>query len=622
MWFWLPAPKAADEATGGVTIYGQENDTATRALSVMNMWLHGKITSEIKQGNTIATPLFTDERTGYLKTFDYVVANPPFSYKSWSNGINPQHDVYERFTGFGIPPSKNGDYAFLLHIIKSLKSKGKGACILPHGVLFRGNTEGEIRTNIIKRGYIKGIIGLPANLFYGTGIPACIIVIDKENSETRKGIFMIDASKGFIKDGNKNRLREQDIHKIVDVFNRQLEVTKYSRMVPLEEIEKNEYNLNIPRYIDSQEAEDIQDIEAHLLGDIPVRDIEDLKEFWEVYPTLKNDLFSENNRPGYLKLKIEKDKIKPTIFNHPEFTIYGKEMETTFEKWEKDTVSYLKQLEKELRPKEVISRISENILNSYQNLRLIDRYDVYQHLMNYWSEIMQDDLYEIAADGWESGKEVLRLTKEDKKGKKRDVEGMAGLAGRLIPIELMIEVYFSKEKADIDELEAEKETVIAKMDELREEHGGEEGLLSEVMDEKGKISKKTLTAHLKEIGKKSSDNKEELSLLKEYSKLLDEEAELKDKIKTAWKKLEVKVIKKYPVLTVDEVKKTVTEDKWMKSIEKAVHSETDRISQRLTGRIKELAERYETPLPELKKTVEELEQKVNSHLGRMGFTWK
>jgi len=209
-------------------------------------------------------------------------------------------NLFKLFIVRSIPPAKNGDYAFLLHIIRSLKSKGKGACILPHGVLFRGNAEAEIRRNIIRRGYIKGIVGLPANLFYGTGIPACIIVIDKENAHTRKGIFMIDAGKGFMKDGNKNRLREQDIHRIVDVFNRQLEIDKYSRMVPFAEIEKNEYNLNIPRYIDSQEAEDIQDIEAHLLGDIPDADINALKNYWKMYPNLKTALFGKSRRARYL----------------------------------------------------------------------------------------------------------------------------------------------------------------------------------------------------------------------------------------------------------------------------------------------------------------------------------
>ncbi|MFA6782970.1 MAG: class I SAM-dependent DNA methyltransferase, partial [Sedimentibacter sp.] len=197
--------KAVSEAPRGLTIYGQEKDVSTVALAKMNMILHNNEMADIRQGDTITSPEFKNENGG-LKTFDFAVANPPFSTKSWSNGINPLNDEYKRFDGFGVPPEKNGDYAFLLHLTKSLKSNGKGAIILPHGVLFRGNAEGIIRKNIIQKGYIKGIIGLPANLFYGTGIPAAIIVIDKENAGARTGIFMIDASKGFIKDGNKNRL--------------------------------------------------------------------------------------------------------------------------------------------------------------------------------------------------------------------------------------------------------------------------------------------------------------------------------------------------------------------------------------------------------------------------------
>ena len=204
--------KAADESKTGVTIYGQEMDNATAALAKMNMILHDNPTAEIWQDNSLSSPYFK-QNNGTLKTFDFVVANPPFSNKAWSNGFDPANDLYQRFED-GVPPRKNGDYAFLLHIIRSLKSTGKGAVILPHGVLFRGNAEAVIRTNIIRKGYIKGIIGLPPNLFYGTGIPACIIVLDKENAASRSGIFMIDASKGFVKDGNKNRLRHQDIHKM------------------------------------------------------------------------------------------------------------------------------------------------------------------------------------------------------------------------------------------------------------------------------------------------------------------------------------------------------------------------------------------------------------------------
>ena len=263
--------KAADAAgTSKLAIYGQEMDVATWALARMNMILHGHPTAELWRGNTLAAPYFksNDNR---LRTFDYAVANPPFSSKAWSSGLNPTEDEFKRFE-FGIPPVKNGDYAFLLHLIASLKSKGKGAIILPHGVLFRGNKEADIRRNLVSQGIVKGIIGLPPNLFYGTGIPACIVVIDKENAHARSGIFMIDASKGFIKDGNKNRLRAQDIHKIVDVFNRQLELPRYSRMVPVSEIASptNEYNLNLPRYIDSSEPEDLHDLDAHLNGAFPI----------------------------------------------------------------------------------------------------------------------------------------------------------------------------------------------------------------------------------------------------------------------------------------------------------------------------------------------------------------
>jgi type I restriction enzyme M protein len=262
--------KVADSAPNGLTVYGQEKDNATRALAVMNMILHGNATADIRQGDTLTSPQFTIGNE--LRTFDFLVANPPFSVKSWTNGLENE---FGRFDTFGRPPEKNGDYAFLLHMIKSLKSTGRGAVILPHGVLFRGNAEATIRKELIKRGYIKGIIGLPANLFYGTGIPACIIVLDKHDAQARTGIFMIDASKGFAKDGPKNRLRPRDVHQIVDTFTKQLEVDRYSRMVTVSEIAsaKNDYNLNMPRYIDSSEPEDIQDLHAHLKGGIPNRDL-------------------------------------------------------------------------------------------------------------------------------------------------------------------------------------------------------------------------------------------------------------------------------------------------------------------------------------------------------------
>ena len=631
--------KVIDEADGKGSIYGQEKDVATAALARMNMILHGIEGHEIHRGqSTLSDPFFKD-KDGFLRTFDYVVANPPFSSKNWVNGFDPQNDLYGRFekdeeesaktgkTIYKTPPEKNGDYAFLLHILKSLKSTGKGACILPHGVLFRGNAEAEIRKSLIQRGYIKGIIGLPANLFFGTGIPACVIVLDKEGADVQtlhatspRGIFMIDASKGFMKDGNKNRLREQDIHKIVDVFTKQTDVPKYSRLVSIEEISdpKNDYNLNIPRYIDSQETEDIQDIEAHLLGGIPNSDIDVLNEYWEVYPSLKAELFTNSSRENYSDLKIEKDQVKQTIFNHPEFTAFSKEMDEVFETWKTKNTQILKALEKGLKPKEVIYRLSEDILTTYTGKALLDKYDVYQHLMDYWNQVMQDDCYLVAAEGWNA---ELSITKQTKTVTEWDCD--------LVPKSLVIDRYFLAQKQGIEKLEAEKETIASQITELEEEHNTEEGYFAEL----DKVNKATVQKRLKDLlAAKPKKEKQELAhaaepemaygeqaVLAKCLELLDKQTALNKKIKEALADLDKKVIERYKTLTEDEIKQLVVDDKWMTVLERDVKTEMERISQRLTQRIKELAERYETPLPQQTETVKMLEEKVNAHLAKMGF---
>ena len=615
--------KLADEAETKVSIYGQEMDNATAALARMNMILHNNPTAIIERENTLSTPRFLDEK-GRLKIFDFVVANPPFSFKRWSNGVDAANDIYGRFKDYGIPPAKNGDYAFLLHIIRSLKSKGKGTVILPHGVLFRGNAEAEIRTNIIRRGYIKGIIGLPANLFYGTGIPACIIVLDKENAENRKGIFMIDASKGFVKDGNKNRLREQDIHKIVDVFNKQLEIPKYSCMVSVVEIEKKEFNLNIPRYIDSQEAEDIQNIEAHLLGDIPTSDVDALQNYWTVYPSLKKVLFSDSKRKGYCQLKISTDEIKKTIFSHSEFLAYSQKVNNVFEKWKNKKITLLKNMVVGVKPKKLIHELSEDLLQNFDELLLIDKYDIYQRLMIYWMETMQDDVYAISAEGWKVGKEVYRIKKEtkDKSGKikTKKIEGMEGIESELLKSCDIINKYFVPEKESIEKLQVQKDAIVSRMEEMEEEHGGEEGLMADAKNDKDKINKASVQKRLKEI-KGDKDAADERKVLQDYLKLAEQEAESIRKIKEAQAVLEKKVLDKYKALTEAEIKTLVVEDKWVTALERDVRTELDRISQRLTGRIKELSERYETPLPKLFSETETLAGKVDKHLTKMGFKW-
>ncbi len=588
--------KAHDEAYSrsrvNITIYGQEMDNATAALAKMNMILHDCPTAEIWQDNTLSTPHFKNP-DGSLKTFDFAVANPPFSTKAWSNGFNPEEDHYGRFEGFGIPPAKNGDYAFLLHILKSLKSSGKGAVILPHGVLFRGGAEGTIRKNIIRKGYIKGIIGLPANLFYGTGIPACIIVMDKENAAARSGIFMIDASKGFVKDGNKNRLRHQDLHRIVDVFNRQVETPKYARMVPLAEIEANDYNLNIPRYIDSTEVEDLQDIEAHLRGGIPDRDVTALAPYWQVCPSLKDELFTSGPRPGYNSLTVESAAIKSTIFAQPEFIAFTRSVAALFDGWRDQTVPALKGLAIGCHPKELIETIAEKLLETFGTVRLIDQYDVYQHLMTYWTETMQDDVYLIAGDGWQASRE-------------------------LIPPQLVIARYFTAEQQGIEKLEEEKESISRRMEELDEEHGGEEGLLFEAKTEKGKLTKVSVKSRLAEI-KHDREAVEERKMLTVYLELIEQEAVAGKKVKDAQKALDLKVAAQYGKLTETEVKSLVVDDKWLATLAADVQTELDRVSQALTGRIRELAERYTTPLPGLTAEMETLSSKVGEHLQLMGF---
>lgn len=633
--------KVGDEAGTAVTLYGQEKDAATSGLARMNMILHNYPTALIVQGNTLADPKFRE--SGTLKTFDYVIANPPFSDKRWSTGIDPLNDPYDRFQPFGTPPGKQGDYAYLLHIIRSLKSTGKGACILPHGVLFRGHAEADIRRNLIRKGYIKGIIGLPANLFFGTGIPACIVVVDKQDAHARKGIFMIDASAGFMKDGPKNRLRSQDIHKIVDVFNKQRDVTKYARMVPFVEIEKNEFNLNLPRYIDSQEPEDLQDIEGHLKGGIPTADVDGLQRYWTVCPQLRQTLFKET-RPGYLDLAVDKANIKRTIYKHPEFAALIAAMNGHFDAWRRRSAKTLKALKAGIHPKQVIFDLSEDLLAHYTDKPLINHYDVYQHLMDYWAETMQDDCYLIAADGWVA---TTRRVTEERKNKEGKIikEVDKGWTCDLIPKSFIVARYFAKEQEAIDQLATKLESVTATLTELEEEHGGEEGAFSGL----DKVNKANVTARLKEIlaetgsadtesrhskgeaaalkvaedpAQYGNEEKSEADILNEWLDLNSRETELKRKIKEAEAALDAKTYAQYPKLTETEIQTLVVDDKWLAALDRDIHGEMDRISQTLTQRVKELAERYETPMPHIGHKVAELEAKVHRHLERMGFSWK
>jgi type I restriction enzyme M protein len=602
----------------------------TAGLARMNMILHDFPTANVLSGNTLAGPKFKNGEQ--LRTYDYVVANPPFSDKTWSTGLIPDKDLFLRFE-WGVPPKKQGDYAYLLHIIRSMKRAAKAACILPHGVLFRGNAEAVIREQLVRSGYLKGIIGLPANLFYGTGIPACIVVLDKENAAARKGVFMIDASKGFIKDGNKNRLREQDIHRIVDTFTKQTDIPRYARMVSVEEIAapKNDYNLNIPRYIDSTEPEDIQDINAHLRGGIPERDIDDLGRYWKVIPGVRDALFEKADRAGYCQLRVPIAEVKPGIFGHAEFTTFNNSATRLFAKWKQSSTSLLKGFAKDGRPKPLIATIAEDLLTTFRAAPLLDAYDVYQHLMDYWAHTMQDDCYLIAAEGWKVGaqpREIRQVKNKDGKlvwPEMHDYKlGKRRFKSDLIPAAILIARYFTAERGAIEGLQGELGTIEQQLDERREEQGGEDGLLSEVIEgegEKQKITAKAVKARLKEIGQ-DPDYVDEGTALKEYSDLLDLQTEAKIRLKAAQEDLDAKLHAKYPTLTKDEIKTLVVDDKWLATLAVAAHDELDRVSETLTGRIRELAERYANPLPKLVDDIAALSTRVDGHLKRMGAVWR
>ncbi|MBM3137310.1 MAG: type I restriction-modification system subunit M [Chloroflexi bacterium] len=585
--------KAADEAPRGVTIYGQEKDNATAALARMNMILHDNPTAEIWRGNTLSSPGFVDGTR--LKTFDFVVANPPFSDKAWRTGFDPEHDEHDRFAD-GIPPKKNGDYAYLMHLIRSMKSTAKGAIIMPHGVLFRGNSEGEIRKNLIRKGYIKGIIGLPPNLFYGTGIPACILVLDKEHASSRKGIFFIDASQGFMKDGPKNRLRHQDILKIVDVFNAGLELPRYSRFVPFSEIQKNDYNLNIPRYIDSSEPEDSQDIEAHLNGGIPNRDIDAMESYWQVFSSLKDELFTPNERENYSDLKVETNQIRTVIRDNAEFIEFKNKVLERFQSWVDRNMPILVGIEVEDSPKSLIGMFSESILEVFGEIALMDKYDIYQYLMDYWDTVMQDDVYMLVTDGWVANNE-------------------------LIPEALLIERYFMAEKTAIEALENEKEAQAARKEEIEQENSGEDGVLEDLRSDKGNITKGSVLSRVKEI-KEDPEFVDELAILIAYLELIEQESQTGKKIKSELKNLNEQVAIEYSALNSDEIKSLIIKDKWLGALWEDIGGEIEKISQTLSLRVKQLAERYAATLPDLERKVNEFNVKVEAHLKKMGFEWK
>jgi type I restriction enzyme M protein len=450
---------------------------------------------------------------------------------------------------------------------------------------------------------------------------------------------MIDASKGFIKDGNKNRLRAQDIHKIVDAFTRLVEIPRYSRMVSLVEISdpKNDYNLNLPRYIDSTEPEDLQDIDGHLRGGIPDRDLDALSNYWEIFPSLRSILLESAGRAGYSTLKLAVSELKNTIFNHLKFQTFRQSIITLFGGWKLLNRPRLEGLAIADKPKALIETLSENLLENFRAAELLDAYDVYQHLMDYWAETMQDDVYMLVSDGWKlAAQPHLLIEQKGKKSKEKPdlVVGKKKYKTDLFPASLVITRYFAADQAAIDALSGELEAISAKLTELEEEHGSDGGAL-----DLPKINKQEVNRRLKEAQEEEAADKEalpkvaeeatpfngsvtsEADILLEWLNLNSRETVLRKKLRAAEAELQAKTYAQYGKLTEDEIKTLVVDDKWLATLAAAVQGELDRVSQTLTGRIRQLAERYATPLPQLTAEVVMRAARVDEYLKKMGAVW-
>lgn len=593
----------------------------------MNFILHNKGTGEVHSDNTLSSPYYTDD-FGELRKFDFIVMNPPFSDKDWSDGIKADEDTYHRFDGYGIPPEKNGDYAWFLHVLKALNENGKAGIILPHGVLFRGNAEETIRKEILKRKYIKGIVGLPSNLFYGTGIPACIIIIDKENADKREGLFMIDASDGFKKDGDKNRLREQDIEKIVQVFTNKTEIKGYSRFIAYNEIiEDNNANLNVPRYISKINKNLPQNINSHLNGGIPEKDIDSMERLWNISSELRNKIFEKRNNANVYDLKVEPESIEDLIFEDEKIKkVIQEETIDIFNTWKQQSESVLKNIDSTIIPKNLIRELGFSILKAYEKSKLLDNYDAYDFLLNYWNEKMQDDVYLIKASGYEAGAEIDR-----KYGKKKikdeqgieieieDKKKFKSFDGLLIPKEIIEKEYFNDELEEISTINSTISEIDEKMNEIFEENSGEDGLINDAINDKGNITKKSLSDRIKKIDK--IKDKEEYELLISYQNLLKKKDSQNKELKSKTKSLDERIEEQYSKLTEKEIKDLLVDKKWMARINNDIKDAVDSEINNIAAKLVEISKRYETTLSQLEEKAENSRNDVRNALERMGYSW-
>lgn len=600
--------------SNNIKYYAQELKENTYNLTRMNLVMRGIKPDNIvtRNGDTLEEDWPFFDENDPVNTYDplyvdAVVSNPPYS-QAWDPS-NKEHDP--RYSRFGLAPKGKADYAFLLHDLFHIKPEGIMTIVLPHGVLFRGGEEGQIRKNLIENNHIDTIIGLPANIFFGTGIPTIIIVLKqkRENTDT----LIIDASKGFIKEGKNNKLRASDIKRIVDAVMNRESIDKFSRLVSREEIRSNDYNLNIPRYVDSSEPAETWDIYASMFGGIPMIEIDGLEEYWKAFPNLKSALFTNSDIPY---VELAKEDIKNTIKNHADI----KTFEDAFKDAFADFHLYLKEEWIEKMEHVEISKsenvISENIFKRLDQVPLIDKYEAYQILDDEWGKIAVD-LEIIQTEGFAATKKVdPNLVTKKKDGKEQEIQD--GWVGRVIPFELVQKELLSDRYKELRKKEARLAEIPSLYEEIIEDMTEEEKDGQVLNDNNDAFVPKEVTKKLKELKKEAptEEVKSFIDKLDRYERLSKEEKDLKKEIKNETAKLHMLTKETIENLT-DSMVCELLDKKWIGNLLESINKLPDTIVDNLVSKIQALESKYKTTYFELEKEIKETEMKLVSMIDEL-----
>ncbi|MDO4772234.1 MAG: type I restriction-modification system subunit M [Bacillota bacterium] len=589
------------EGKNKIKYYAQELKQNTYNLTRMNLLMRGIEADNIvtRNGDTLEEDWPYFDENDPIGTYDplyvdAVVSNPPYS-QAW-NPADKENDP--RYAGYGLAPKGKADYAFLLHDLYHIKPDGIMNIVLPHGVLFRGGEEGEIRKNLIEKNKIDAIIGLPANIFYGTGIPTIIMVLKQKRSNT--DVLIVDASKGFLKEGKNNKLRASDIKKIVDVVTRRESVEKFSRLVTRDEIRDNDYNLNIPRYVDSSESAEVWDIFASMFGGLPVSEIEALKEYWEAFPTLRNALF-EHTSSAYCKLAVK--NLKESIKEHPDILSFERSFQASFQSFNAYLYDELITKMDSLNISKTEEMLADNMFERLSPLPLIDKYEAYQLLDDEWSKIAVD-LEMIRTEGFEATKVVdpnMVLKKKD--GKEQEVQ--EGWKGHILPFDLVQDALLAEDKKELKRKESRLSEIAGEYEELFDSLSEEEKE-ADFVNENGFVF-----AEIKKALKSETLEPETKETLKKLSVLNEEEKALKTAIKTEAALLEEKSKSTIEALSDEEVI-LLLKEKWINPLVQSLMKLPERIVAELLAKIEALAKKYESTLSEVDAEIAETQKILSS----------